>query len=429
MTTLIKGASVFLGEEQGFKTLDILIKNGLIVALEANIDEKICAAQGEMRIVDARGLIASPGFIDMHTHMRTPGFEYKETFETGTKAAARGGFTTICTMPNLNPVPHNLQNLRVQLDAIKNTALINVLPFGAITVDERGQQLADMDDMAPFVCGFSDDGKGVQTEAMMADAMAKAQKLNKLISAHCEVDELLNGGYIHDGAYAKANGHKGISSASEYVQVQRDVELAGKTGCRYHVCHVSAWQTVQAVREGRLKGYSVSCEVTPHHIALCENDITADDGRFKMNPPLRTAQDRDAIIAAIKDGTISAIATDHAPHSAQEKAKGLAGSAMGVVGSETAFGVCYTALVKSGEVELARLLHLMTFGPAALLQIPCGIALGAKADITLIDVDKNYTVDAEKFLSKGRSTPFEGKKLAGDVVFTMCGGNAVYSAL
>ena len=396
---------------------DVLIQEGKVKQIAPNI-----APQGT--VIDAAGKVVSHGFIDLHVHLREPGFEHKETVVTGTKAAAAGGFTTICPMPNLNPVPDSVDHLQVQLDAIAKDALVHVLPFAAITVGEKGQEIVDMAALAPKVCGFSDDGKGVQSDDMMDQVMAQAAKLNVLVSAHCEDESLLNGGYIHDGVYAANHGHKGISSACEYAQVKRDISLAQKHGARYHVCHISAKESIEAVREAKGLGLQVSCEVTPHHIALCDLDITHDDGRFKMNPPLRGEDDREAIINGILDGTIDCIATDHAPHSAEDKAKGLKGSAMGIVGSETAFGVCYTELVKNNGIPLELLLDLLTAG-GKLIGVEHDLVEGAVANIAIVDLNASYTVDEQTFFSKGKCTPFAGKTLWGKVTNTIVNGREV----
>ncbi|MBQ7093877.1 MAG: dihydroorotase, partial [Clostridia bacterium] len=347
----IKNGKVFMGGR--LVNTDIYIENDKITKIAPGLEEK-----GE--VIDASGKIVSHGFIDMHVHLREPGFEHKETIKTGTAAAAKGGFTTICPMPNLNPVPDTVANVQYQLDLIEKDACINVFPFAAITKGEKGKEIVNMIDIAPYVVGFSDDGKGIQTKEMMDKVMMIAGETGVLVSAHCEDEALLNGGYIHDGIYAKVNGHRGIVSECEYGQVIRDIALAEKYGARYHVCHISAKESIEAVRKAKAKGSFVTCEVTPHHIALCDTDITEDHGRFKMNPPLRDASDREAILNGILDGTIDCIATDHAPHSVSDKSKGLANSAMGIVGSETAFAVSYTALCMEHNIPVETLLELMT---------------------------------------------------------------------
>ena len=365
-------------------------------------------------------LFIFPGFADVHVHFREPGFSMKETVRTGTKAAARGGYTAVCTMPNLDPVPDSPAHLKPQLQLIEQDAVIHVYPYGAITVNEAGEMIADLEGMAEDVIAFSDDGKGIQEEEMMREAMHRAKALGKMIVAHCEVNALLNGGYIHDGNYAKAHGHRGISSASEYEQVRRDVKLALETGCRYHVCHVSTKESVEAVREAKKLGADVSCETAPHHLLLTEDDLQ-EDGRFKMNPPVREKADRDALIEGILDGTVEIIATDHAPHTAAEKARGLEKSAFGIVGIETAFPLLYTYLVKTGVITLEKLIELIALNPRKRFDIPL-----SDGDYTVFDLEDTYTIDPQEFLSKGRATPFEGWKVFGRCLKTVCGGKTVY---
>ncbi len=360
-----------------------------------------------------------PGFCDVHVHFREPGFSYKETIVTGSKASARGGYTAVCTMPNLNPVPDGREHLDEQLKLIKQDACIYVYPYGAITVGEKGETLADLKDMAPDVIGFSDDGKGVQDDDMMRAAMLQAKALGKMIVAHCEVNSLLRGGYIHDGEYAKEHGHKGICSASEYEQIARDLKLVEETGCAYHVCHISTKESVEIIRQAKARGVNVTCETGPHYLVMDDSDLQ-EEGRFKMNPPLRSKEDKEALIRGIQDGTIDMIATDHAPHSAEEKAKGLQGSAFGVVGIETAFPVLYTHLVKKGIITIEKLIELLAINPRKRFNIPLG------NDFTVWDLNKEITVDPEQFLSKGKATPFEGWKLMGECVLTLCDGKVVY---
>ncbi|MBE5847957.1 MAG: dihydroorotase [Lachnospiraceae bacterium] len=363
-----------------------------------------------------------PGFVDVHVHLREPGFSYKETIRTGTMAAARGGFTAVCAMPNLNPVPDTLAHLKEQLDIIDRDAFIPVYPYGAITYGEKGEALADMEEMAPYVIAFSDDGRGVQSDVMMEQAMREAKRLGKLIVAHCEDNTLLHGGYIHDGAYAKAHGHKGICSASEWKQVERDLELVRKTGCGYHVCHVSTKETVELIRRAKAEGLDVTCETGPHYLLMDESDLQ-EDGRFKMNPPLREKADREALLEGIKDGTIDMIVTDHAPHTAEEKSKGLADSAMGVVGLETVFPLLYTYLVKEGLITLERLMELMHDNPCERF----GIRQDATQYYTVWDLDAEYTIDPADFLSMGKSTPFEGWKVCGRCIKTVTPMGTAYS--
>ena len=360
-----------------------------------------------------------PGFCDVHVHFREPGFSYKETIASGSMAAARGGYTAVCTMPNLNPVPDSKENLKKQLDLIEEQACIHVYPYGAITVGEKGETLADLEGMAEDAIAFSDDGRGVQADDMMEDAMIRAKTLGKMIVAHCEVNELLRGGYIHDGAYAKAHGHKGICSESEYLQIARDLELVEKTGCSYHVCHISTKESVDIIRKAKAKGLDVTCETGPHYLVMDDSDLQ-EDGRFKMNPPLRSAEDRLALVEGIVDGTIDMIATDHAPHSAEEKGRGLAGSAFGVVGLETAFPVLYTKLVKTGTITMERLIELLAINPRKRFQIPFG------NDFTVWDLEASFTVNPAEFLSKGKATPFAGWQLRSQCVMTVCNGKVVY---
>ena len=364
--------------------------------------------------------IAFPGFCDVHVHFREPGFSYKETISSGTMSAARGGYTAVCTMPNLNPVPDSAVHIREELDIIDKDAVINVYPYAAITVNEAGEKLSDMEELAPLSIAFSDDGKGIQSEAMMREAMLKAKALNKIIVAHCEVNELLHGGYIHDGEYAKAHGHKGISSESEWREILRDVKLSEETGCAYHVCHVSTKESVQIIREAKAGGVDVTCETAPHYLLMTDADLQ-EDGRFKMNPPLRSEADREALIEGIKDGTVDMIITDHAPHSAEEKSRGLEKSAMGIVGLETAFASLYTGLVKTGIITLDKLIDLMVYAPRKRFNIPLN-----SNDYCIWDLDDEYVVDSSEFLSKGRATPFEGQKLSGRCIMTVCQGKAVY---
>ena len=360
-----------------------------------------------------------PGFCDVHVHFREPGFFYKESIETGSKASARGGYTAVCTMPNLNPVPDSVENITIQTDIIKATSCIHVYPYGSITVGQKGEELADMDGMKHLAIAYSDDGRGVQSDAMMERAMLKAKSLGKMIVAHCEVNALLKGGYIHDGEYAKAHGHKGICSASEYEQIARDLELVKKTGCAYHVCHISTKESVELIRQAKKEGLNVSCETAPHYLVMDDSDLQ-EDGKFKMNPPLRSKEDKLALIEGIKDGTIEMIATDHAPHSKEEKAKGLANSAFGIVGIETAFAVCYTGLVKTGIISLEKLIDLLAINPRKRFNIPLG------KDFSVWDLNEEFTVNPEEFLSKGRATPFEGQKLFGVNLLTVCDGKVVY---
>ena len=355
-----------------------------------------------------------PGFCDVHVHFREPGYFYKETVHTGCDAAIYGGYTAVCTMPNLNPVPDCKESLQLQLDAIRADGRITVLPYGAITVGEKGETLADLEGMAENVVAFSDDGRGVQSREMMKEAMLRAKALGKIIVAHCEDNSLLKGGYIHDGVYAKTHGHRGICSESEYLPIARDLELVRETGCAYHVCHVSAKESVELIRKAKAEGLNVTCETAPHYLVLCDEDLQ-EDGRFKMNPPIRGKEDRDALIAGILDGTVDMIATDHAPHSAEEKGRGLEKSLMGVVGLETAFPVLYTHLVQKGILTAEKLVDLLCTNPRARFGIT------SDPGFTVFEVKTPYTVDPETFATKGRSTPFAGCELVGNWVLTAVG--------
>ena len=360
-----------------------------------------------------------PGLCDVHVHFREPGFSYKETIASGSRAAAAGGFTAVCAMPNLDPVPDSLPHLEEELRLIRDTAVIPVLPYGALTVGEKGEKLADLAAMAPYVAAFSDDGRGVQDEDMMRAAMKEARRLRRIVAAHCEDNSLLNGGYIHDGAWARARGHRGIPSESEWRPIRRDLNLAAETGCAYHVCHISCKESVALIREAKRAGIDVSCETAPHYLLLDENDLK-EEGRFKMNPPLRSKEDREALIEGLIDGTIDMIATDHAPHSAAEKARGLEKSAFGIVGLETAFPLLYTGLVKRGVIGLEKLIGLMSAAPRKRFDIPAG------EDFSVWDLDAACRIDPDKFLSMGRATPFEGRTVSGQCVLTVSQGKTVY---
>ena len=363
-----------------------------------------------------------PGFCDVHVHFREPGFSYKETIASGTQAAARGGYTTVMTMPNLNPVPDSLEHLQMQLDLIRRDACIQVLPYGAITVGEKGETLSDMERLAPLVCGFSDDGHGVQRDAMMREAMRRAKALGKLIVAHCEDNSLLHGGVIHDGVYAREHGHKGICSESEWRQIERDLNLAAQTGCGYHVCHISTKESVSLIRQAKASGVNVTCETAPHYLILNDSQLQ-EHGRFKMNPPVRDRADREALIEGLIDHTIDVIATDHAPHSAEEKSRGLDGSAFGIVGIETAFPLLYTYLVEPGTVSLERVVDALTLAPRRRFNVP------VRQDYTVFDLDQVYTIDPNRFRSMGKATPFEGWTVRGKCVLTRAEGYKGYTEL
>lgn len=378
-------------------------------------------ADGGLSPVISKKYIIVPGLCDVHVHFREPGFSYKETIASGSAAAAHGGYTAVCTMPNLDPVPDSAEHLQVQLDAIKRGAAIKVLPYGAITVGEKGERLADMEAISDKVCAFSDDGRGVQNDEMMREAMTAAKRLGKIIAAHCEDNSLLLGGYIHDGEYAKAHGHRGISSASEYKQIERDLRLAEETGCAYHVCHISTKESVELIRQAKARGIDVTCETAPHYLVLCDEDMQ-EDGRFKMNPPLRSREDKQALIEGIKDGTIDMIATDHAPHSAEEKGRGLEKSLMGIVGLETAFPVLYTELVMKNIITLDRLVELMSFKPKE------RFGIDTENDFAVFDISEAYKIDPKDFLSMGRATPFAGREVFGRCLLTVHNEKVVYKA-
>ena len=399
---------------------DILIRDGIIRRKGLGIE-----AGPDVTVIDTTGLTVSGGFTDLHVHFREPGYSYKETIRTGSLAAARGGYTTVCTMPNLNPVPDSLRHLDLEQEIIDRDAVIQVLPYASITIGRKGEQLVDFSSLKGRCVAFSDDGSGVQSREMMLKAMEAAADNGCIIAAHCEDNSLLCGGYIHDGAWCHEHGHKGICSESEWGQIKRDLELARLTGCRYHVCHISTAESVDLIRRAKDRGVRVSCETAPHYLALCENDMM-EDGRFKMNPPLRSSADRDALIAGLNDGTRDAIATDHAPHSPEEKSKGLEHSAMGISGLETAFPVLYTYLVMSGKVSLQRILEALTSSPRKAFGLPPVLEEGAAADIAIIDTRTEFTIDSSRFLSLGHSTPFEGKRVYGKVLMTLKDGVAVW---
>ena len=403
--------------------LSVLIEDGRIVSISPKTP-----VVSDAQVIKLDHGMVFPGFVDVHVHLREPGFSYKETIATGTRAAARGGYTAVCPMPNLKPVPDSLENLKPELDAIEKDGVIHVHPYGAITVGERGETLADLEAMAPYVVAFSDDGKGVQRDEKMKEAMTRAKALGKVIVAHCEDETLLNGGYIHDGDYARAHGHKGNVSASEWKQVERDLELVRETGCAYHVCHVSSKESVELIRKAKAEGLDVTCETGPHYLVM--NDaMLQEDGRFKMNPPIRSEEDRRALLAGLLDGTVDMIATDHAPHSAEEKSKGLEKSLFGVVGLETAFPVLYTELVKTGVLTLDRLIDAMVTRPARRFGVGTpALKEGAPADLTVFDLNESYKIDPADFLSMGRATPFAGRTVFGKCLLTLCGGEIAWQA-
>ncbi len=404
-----------------FEKMSVYISNGIVVCSEDFTEHN------GFLVIDCSNLFIFPGFTDVHVHFREPGFSYKETIKTGSCAAARGGFTDVCTMPNLNPVPDCAENLRAQTDIIKRDACIRVHPFGAITKGQMGNELSDMGSMCDDVIGFSDDGKGVQHDGMMESAMKEAKKLGKIISAHCEINQLLRKGYIHDGEYAKLHGHRGICSESEWGQIKRDLELAEKVGCSYHVCHISTKESVELIRLAKKKGIDVTCETAPHYLIL-DDMMLEEDGRFKMNPPIRSKEDRDALIEGLKDGTIDMIATDHAPHSAEEKSKGLEFSNMGVVGIETSFSLMYTYLVKKGIITLEKLIEIMYENPSKRFGLNKGIEIGMPADLTVFDLNEKYKIDPDEFQSIGKSTPFSDWDAQGRCLLTMCNGKVAWNS-
>ncbi|NCB74855.1 MAG: dihydroorotase [Clostridia bacterium] len=418
MKYLLKNSTVFL--DGTFVKKDVFIEDGIIADISSTISRVSADAT-----FDLNNCFVFPGLIDVHVHLREPGYFYKESIFSGSLAAAHGGFTTVCAMPNLNPVPDCIENLSRQLEIIKRDAVIEVLPYGSITVGEKQTELSDMEELAPHVCAFSDDGVGVQSAEMMEKAMRRAKSLNKIIAAHCEVIELLNGGCVHDGEYADKNGLRGISSESEWREVERDIELVRKTGCEYHVCHISTKESVDLIRKAKAEGLPISCETAPHYLVFCDEELR-DEGRFKMNPPIRSRQDRQALLDGICDGTIDMLATDHAPHSEEEKSRGLQGSLNGIVGLETAFPILYTKLVKGGLISLEKLLELMQVNPSKRFGIGCALEIGKTANLTVFDLNREYTIDPKDFLSKGRSTPFEGLRVFGKCLMTMVSGATVW---
>ena len=373
----------------------------------------------ELSVFNSPEYAVFPGFCDVHVHFREPGFSYKETIATGSLASARGGYTAVCTMPNLNPVPDSVEHLNIQRKLIEDTACIHVYPYGSITVEEKGETLADLEGMAPHVIGFSDDGRGVQSDDMMRQAMLRAKALGKMIVAHCEDNSLLRGGYIHDGAYAASHGHRGICSESEWGQIARDLELVKETGVKYHVCHISTKESVDIIRKAKAAGVDVTCETGPHYLVM-DDSMLEEEGRFKMNPPIRALEDRDALIEGILDGTIDMIATDHAPHSAEEKSRGLEKSAFGIVGIETAFPIMYTHFVKTGRMTMEHLLKLLVVNPRERFGIPMG------NDFTIWDLNAEYAIDPAEFVSMGKATPLAGWKVNGRCMATVCDGKVVY---
>ena len=412
MRYLLQNAQI-LSSGGVFRAADVLLSGGRIVSIGDRIS---CPADAVS--IDLHKAVLFPGFVDVHVHLREPGFSYKETIRTGTLAAAHGGFAHVAAMPNLDPVPDCAAALAVQRAIIEKDALVHVHPYGAVSVGEKGERLADLDGLAPGVIAFSDDGRGVQSESLMREAMMQCRRLGKILAAHCEDNSLLHGGYIHDGAYARAHGHRGICSESEWGPIARDLRLAEQTGCAYHVCHVSTKESVALIRAAKRRGVDVTCETAPHYLTFTDEDLQ-EDGRFKMNPPIRSERDRQALIEGLLDGTIDMIATDHAPHSAEEKSRGF-DSLSGIVGIETAFPVLYTRLVKTGIISEARLTELMSVNPAK------RFGIDMTGDFCVWDNDAEYVIDSDEFLSMGKSSPFEGMKVYGRCRALFCGGYLVY---
>ena len=422
MNLLLTGGAVFLNGS--FQNMDLAIDQGRIVSVSPSLPKE------GFSVIELHNRLIVPGFVDVHVHLREPGFSYKETIYSGTSAAAAGGYTAVCAMPNLKPVPDSLENLRVQLDLIRKNAKVHVYPYGAITCGEKGEALADLAAMAPYVTGFSDDGRGVQSEEMMRAAMTLAKTLDKPIVAHSEDESLLAKGWaVHDGDFARRNNLPGNAPASEWKQVERDIRLVRETGCRYHVCHISTKESVALIRAAKAEGLPVTCETGPHYLVMCDEDLQ-DEGRFKMNPPIRSAEDRDALVAGLLDGTVDCIATDHAPHSAEEKSRGLRGSLNGIVGLETAFPILYTNLVETGIVPLETVLNALCVNPRKIFSLPGGsIEEGAPADLTVLDLNRPHVINSQTFRSLGRATPFDGWGVSAAVAMTICGGEIAYADL
>lgn len=415
---ILRGGEI--ATEKGVISADVAIENGII----AEIDNDIAAKEGD-EVIDCHSLTIMSGLVDLHVHLREPGFSAKETIATGTMAAAAGGFTTVCPMPNLSPAPDSVENLEKELELIRRDAKVKVIPYATITRKRYGRELVDFDSMKDSVAGFSDDGSGVQSEEVMRQAMQEAARTNSIIAAHCEINALLRKGYIHDGEYARLHNHRGICSESEWGQIERDIELAREAGCRYHVCHISTKESVELIRQAKAEGVKITCETAPHYLTMCDMDLQ-ENGRFKMNPPIRSAEDRDALIAGVQDGTIDVIATDHAPHTAEEKSRGLEFSAMGVVGLETSFAVIYTKLVKAGIISLEKAVEIMSAAPRRIFGLEGGLAVGERADIAIFDLNEKWSVNPAEFKTMGRATPFEGWQLQGRCRMTLVDGEVVY---
>ena len=415
---LLKGGTVV--SDGISRKVDVLIAEGVIAAIgeSLTIDE-------QTEVFDAEGCIVTYGLADVHVHLREPGYSAKETITTGTQACARGGVTTVCAMPNLQPAPDAPDTIAIEQQMIDEQAIIEVLPFATISSKRAGRELADIEAMRPLSVGFSDDGNGIQTEPLMRQAMQRIAAVDGIIAAHCEDDSLLHAGYIHDGEYARTHGHKGICSESEWGPIKRDVKLAEEEGCRYHVCHISTKESVEIIRNAKQSCTHISCETAPHYLVLCDENLQ-EDGRFKMNPPLRAAEDKAALIEGIKDGTIEVIATDHAPHTAEEKSRGLKGSMMGIVGIETSFAICYTHLVRKGVITIEKLIALMSENPRRIFRLGGAMQVGERADIAVFDIREPYEIDSAEFLSMGKATPFEGEEVYGRCMLTLFAGEKVW---
>ena len=416
---LIKGGTVVA--EGVSRKADVLVADGKIEA----IGESLMAYE-TTEVFDAEGCIVTYGLADVHVHLREPGYSAKETIATGTRAAAHGGVTTVCSMPNLQPAPDAPETIAVEQQMIDEQAVVEVRPFATISKGRARRELAEIEALRPLSVGYSDDGNGIQTEELMREAMQRIAAVDGIIAAHCEDDSLLHAGYIHDGDYARQHGHKGICSESEWGPIKRDVKLAEEEGCRYHICHISTKESVEIIRAAKAHCNHISCETAPHYLVLCDQDLK-EDGRFKMNPPLRAAEDRAALIEGIQDGTIEVIATDHAPHTAEEKSRGLKGSAMGIVGIETAFAICYTHLVRKGVITIEKLIALMSENPRRIFRLGGAMRVGERADIAVFDTREPYRIDTDDFLSMGKATPFEGEEVYGRCVLTLFNGEKVWS--
>ena len=415
---LLKGGTVVA--EGVSRKVDVLIADGKIEAIGESL-----AADEQTELFDAEGCVVTYGLADVHVHLREPGYSAKETITTGTRACARGGVTTVCSMPNLQPAPDAPETIAIEQQIIDEQAVIEVLPFATISSKRAGRKLADIEALRPLSVGYSDDGNGIQTEPLMREAMKRISAVDGIIAAHCEDDSLLHAGYIHDGEYAREHGHKGICSESEWGPIKRDVALAQEEGCRYHICHISTKESVAIIREAKQKCAHISCETAPHYLVLCDENLQ-EEGRFKMNPPLRAKEDKEALIEGIKDGTIEVIATDHAPHTAEEKSRGLKGSMMGIVGIETSFAICYTHLVRKGVITIEKLIALMSENPRRIFRLGGAMQVGERADIAVFDITKPYKIDSAEFLSMGKATPFEGEEVYGRCMLTLFGGEKVW---